>query len=60
MGQVGYLILAISILVGLLAIFIVSFIAYVRTPAPKGIKNKKACSSCSNKACQFYKEEKKD
>ncbi len=61
MTQTGYLILGISILVALLFIFIVSFVLYVRTPAPKGCENIKIndenCSGCSHKECRFYKEE---
>ena len=61
MSQVGYLVIAISILVALLAIFIVSFILYVRTPVPKGCENIKIndenCSSCNHKECKFYKGE---
>ena len=59
MSQVGYLILAISILVTLLAIFIVSFILYKKTPVPKGCENIKIndenCSSCGNSSCSHYK-----
>ena len=59
MTQTGYLILGISIIVALLIIFIVSFLLYVRTPAPKGCENIKIseenCSSCNNKECRFYK-----
>ncbi len=61
MSPVGYLVIAISILVALLAIFIVSFILYVRTPVPKGCENIKIndenCSSCNHKECKFYKGE---
>ena len=61
MSQVGYLVLAISILVALLAVFIVSFIIYMKTPVPKGCENIKIneenCSSCNHKECQFYKGE---
>ena len=39
MSQVGYLILAISILVALAIIFVVSFILYKRTPVPKGCED---------------------
>ena len=64
MGQTGYLILAISILLGLLIVFIVSFILYMKTPVPKGCENIKAgseqCSSCSHAECQFYQGEKED
>ena len=61
MGTMGYLIIAISILVVLLAVFIVSFVLYVKTPAPKGCENIKIndenCSSCNHKECKFYKGE---
>ena len=61
MGTTGYLIIAISILVILLAVFIASFILYVKTPAPKGCENIKIndenCSSCNHKECKFYKGE---
>ena len=58
MSQVGYLVLAISILVALLAIFIVSFILYKKTPVPKGCENIKIseenCSSCGHTECSRY------
>jgi len=61
MSQAGYLVIAISILVALLAVFIVSFILYVKTPVPKGCENIKVndenCSSCNHKECKFYKGE---
>ena len=64
MSQTGYLILAISILVALLAIFIVSFILYRRTPVPKGCENIKIseenCSACHNKECEHYMSRKED
>ena len=59
MGQTGYLILAISILIALAIIFVVSFVLYKRTPAPKGCEsieiNEKNCSSCGNKNCTHFK-----
>ena len=59
MSETGYLILAISILAMLLVVFIVSFIAYRRTPVPKGCEELKMseekCSSCGHKECSFYK-----
>ena len=62
MSQAGYLVLAISILVSLLTIFVVSFILYVRTPAPKGCEDIKIseekCASCSHAECKFYQGEK--
>ena len=60
MSKEIYLILAISILVVLLAVFVVSFVLYIRTPAPKGCENIKIseenCTSCNHKECSFYKE----
>ena len=58
MSQLGYLILAIAILVSLLTIFIVSFILYKKTPVPKGCENIKIgeenCSSCGHTECKHY------
>ena len=60
MSQVGYLILAISILVALLIIFIVSFVLYRRTPVPKGCENmminEENCAACNNKSCSHHQE----
>lgn len=59
MSQVGYLILAISILVALATIFVVSFILYKRTPVPKGCEdiqiNVENCSACHNTSCSHFK-----
>lgn len=64
MSQTGYLILAISILVALLAIFIVSFILYRRTPVPKGCENIKIsdenCSACGNTECEYHHKREED
>lgn len=51
-------VLAISILVVLLAIFIITFILYKKTPAPKGCEefekpSKNKCSGCGVKECHF-------
>ena len=58
MSQTGYLILAISILLALLVVFIVSFILYRRTPVPKGCENIKIsdenCSACNNTSCEHH------
>lgn len=58
MSQTGYLILAIFILIALAIIFFVSFVAYRRTPLPKGCENLKVdeekCGACSNESCQFH------
>jgi len=59
MSQVGYLILAISILVALAIIFVVSFVLYKRTPVPKGCENieinEENCSACNNSSCSHFK-----
>ena len=61
MSQTGYLILAISILVFLLVTFIVSFVLYRRTPAPKGCEDMKVseekCAACHNANCHFSNKE---
>lgn len=58
MSQTGYLILAIFILIALAIFFFVSFVAYRRTPLPKGCENLKVdeekCAACSNESCQFH------
>ena len=58
MSQTGYLILAIVILVSLLAIFVVSFVLYKRTPVPKGCEDIKIseenCLSCGHTECSHY------
>ena len=63
MPKEGYLAIAIAILVALLATFVVSFIVYVKTPAPKGCEdlkpNDEKCASCSHGECHFYKGEEK-
>lgn len=64
MSSVGYLILAIAILVILLVTFIISFVAYRRTPLPKGCEHLKMddqkCASCGHSECSFYKGEEKE
>lgn len=58
MTKTALLIIGISVLVSLLVIFVVSFILYVHTPAPKGCEDIKIsddkCASCSNNECRFY------
>ena len=61
MSQTGYLILAICLIATLLVVFIVSFVLYVKTPAPKGCENvkinKENCASCNRAECKFYQGE---
>lgn len=58
MSQLGYLFIAIAILVTLLTIFIVSFILYRRTPVPKGCENiqinDENCAACGHTECKHY------
>ena len=61
MSKEMYLLIAILILVALLAVFIVTFILYRRTPVPKGCENinisEENCSACNNKTCTLRKGE---
>lgn len=47
------IILAVVILGSLLAIFVVSFILYRKTPAPKGcVPTEEQCKACNVKGCR--------
>ena len=60
MSKTGSLILAISIILALLIVFVVSFILYKKTPVPKGCENllinEENCAACNNKECALRKE----
>ena len=60
MSKTASLILAISIILALLIIFIVSFVLYKKTPVPKGCENllinEENCAACANKECALRKE----
>lgn len=60
MTTLGYLILAIAIIVALVIIFVVSFVLYMRTPAPKGCEKlrigPKNCEDCDVEGCMIYKQ----
>ena len=60
MSETGYLILAISIILALLIVFVVSFVLYKKTPVPKGCENilinEENCAACQNKECALRKE----
>ena len=55
------LILALTILVALLIVFVVSFVLYKKTPVPKGCENleinEENCAACNNKECSLRKKE---
>ena len=61
MSRTASLVIAISVLVALLIIFVVSFILYKKTPVPKGCENllinEENCATCQNKECALYKKE---
>ena len=57
-GQTGYIIIAICVLVLLLIIFFVTYVINKKTPPPKGCENlidEAKCSTCSNKSCSYNK-----
>ena len=60
MTTLGYLILAIAIIVALVIIFVVSFVLYMRTPTPKGCEKLKIgpknCEECDVEGCMIYKQ----
>ena len=60
MTTLGYLILAIAIIVALVIIFVVSLVLYMRTPAPKGCEKLKIgpknCEDCDVEGCMIYKQ----
>ena len=60
MSKTGYLIIAISVILALLIVFVVSFVLYKKTPVPKGCENllinDENCSACQNKDCALRKE----
>lgn len=60
MDQTTLLIIGIIIIIALVAIFVVSFVLYNKTPVPKGCEDIKIseenCAGCNHKECQFYKE----
>lgn len=56
MSQTGYIIIAIAIVVALVAIFTISFVAYIKTPPPAGCERGKGpnCENCEQSSCRFY------
>jgi len=57
-SQTGYLIIAISIILILIILFLVSYVLNKKTPIPKGceniIVNEENCSGCNNTLCKYY------
>ena len=64
MTKEGYVVIAILIVAALLAIFIVTFVIYMRTPAPKGCEklepDERKCEGCKVKGCEIYYWKKKE
>lgn len=60
MPKIAYIFIAIGILIALIAIFVISFIAYRKTPVPKGCEDVKPdpelCERCNKASCAFYNE----
>lgn len=58
MSKEGYLIIAIIVIAALTAIFVISFVVYKKTPAPKGCEDLKVsdekCQTCPNETCKFH------
>ena len=56
-----YLIISIIVIIVLVVLFMVSFVLYKKTPAPKGCENllinEENCMACSNQACAHKKKE---
>ena len=64
MDQNTAFIIAIIVIVALLIVFVVSFVIYMRTPAPKGCEKLKIgpknCEYCDVEGCMIYKERHKE
>ena len=60
MGRIGYLILAIIIIVLLIALFFITYVLNKKTPLPKGCEKvqNEHCAGCINKHCEYYLKEK--
>lgn len=58
MSQAGYLALAIGVIALFIALFVILFLIYRRTPAPKGYEERHPeeglCGNCTQKGCSFY------
>ena len=59
MANEGYLVSAIIVIIALIAIFVISFVLYKKTPVPKGCEDIKIsdekCKGCSNTTCELNK-----
>ena len=55
--QTLYLVLSIVLIVGLVALFFITFVINRKTPVPKGCENIKieeeSCMACSNSSCEI-------
>ena len=58
MPQWAYIVIAVAIIVILIVVFFVTFVAYQRTPVPKGCEHIKpdgdTCRACTNATCEFH------
>lgn len=63
LGQTGYLIIAIGVIILLVALFFISYVLNKKTPIPEECKNlidEEKCVGCQNITCSHYKEEIKE
>jgi flagellar basal body-associated protein FliL len=66
MPKWAYILIAVLIIVALVAVFIISFVLYKKTPPPKGCEKlgpeEGKCSTCNETGCHFniYANKKKD
>ena len=60
MSKEGYLLIAIIVIIALIAIFVISFVLYKKTPVPKGCEDIKIsnenCLGCNNNDCKIKQE----
>ncbi|MGM9813396.1 MAG: hypothetical protein ACI32C_00580 [Candidatus Enteromonas sp.] len=56
MPEWAYVLIAVLLIAGLLILFFVSFVLYVKTPAPAGCEKTYGpnCDQCDQASCQFY------
>lgn len=63
LGQTGYLLIAIGVIILLVVCFFVSYVLNKKTPIPEECKNlidEEKCVGCQNITCSHYKETKEE